>query len=127
VIARSSRLVSLIAAFSFLFVSVVYACSGLSMFQMNGYSSSMAPETVERGPCEQHKQDLCKSVRDNLISLQASQAPASAFLLSLVDMPSVISQTFVLPNVWSTSLLFAPFPDSRTKVSFLLSHVVLLI
>jgi hypothetical protein len=40
--------------------------------RMSFMSSSMDDRTVERGPCSDHKQDICKSVRDRMVSRQVS-------------------------------------------------------
>ncbi len=96
-----------ILALSLLFNSVVYACSKLSSgMDMAMHRSSMATtdgmneKTVERGPCSQHKQDICKTVRDRMISIQPSlskagdyQQPAPLLLpLSLmIDIPKHIA------------------------------------
>jgi len=42
---------------------------GVSMATMDG----MDKKSVERGPCAQHKQDICKTIRDRMVSTQASQ------------------------------------------------------
>ena len=69
---RRSSLVLFLALVSYLFVSVVYACSGLSVMHMSFMSAPMDDRAVERGPCDKHKQDICKSVRDRMLSIQPS-------------------------------------------------------
>ena len=68
---------------------------------MSGQSGSMVTtdgtneKSVERGPCTKHKQDICKSVRDRMISIQPSlpktadyQQPVPLFLPFLaIDIP----------------------------------------
>jgi hypothetical protein len=69
-----------VLALSLLFNSVVYACSKLGSVDMamalHGRSMAttdgMNERSVERGPCSQHKQDVCKTVRDRMLSTQAS-------------------------------------------------------
>lgn len=61
---------------SILFNSVVYACSKLDPMALQVGSahsmSGMNERTIERGPCAEHKQDICKSVRERLLSIQPS-------------------------------------------------------
>ena len=78
---KSWLLIASILAVSLVFNSIVYACSGLmsvgmvlqgSLKTMDGTNSA----TVERGPCADHKQDICKSVRDRMLSVQPSASKA---------------------------------------------------
>jgi hypothetical protein len=100
-----------VLALSLLVNSVVYACSKLGSLgmAMAMQSSSMATtdgmneKSVERGPCSQHKQDICKTVRDRMISIQPSpykpadsQQPIVAFLPPnlIIDSPKHIAFSF---------------------------------
>ena len=76
-----------VLALSLLVNSVVYACSklgslGMAM-AMHGTSTAttdgMNEKSVERGPCSQHKQDICKTVRDRMLSTQASTPKAADY------------------------------------------------
>jgi len=73
---RASRLIPLVVAFSLLFTSVVYACSGLGSMAMISMFAGMDDASMERGPCSEHRQDICKSVRDQMLSLQALSSRA---------------------------------------------------
>jgi uncharacterized membrane protein SpoIIM required for sporulation len=73
---RRSRIVVFLLIFSLLFTSVVYACSGLSVVQTKLMSMSMDDGAVERGPCSKHRQDICKSVRERMLSIQPSSYKA---------------------------------------------------
>ncbi|HEY2920992.1 MAG TPA: hypothetical protein VGK77_18575, partial [Candidatus Binatia bacterium] len=101
-----------VLALSLLVNSVVYACSKLGSLgmAMAMQSSSMATtdgmneKSVERGPCSQHKQDICKTVRDRMLSTQASTPKAADYqqpvllLLPLnlvIDVPKHIDFAFV--------------------------------
>jgi hypothetical protein len=76
-----------VLALSLLFNSVVYACSKLGSVDMamamHGRSMAttdgMNERAVERGPCSKHKQDICKSVRDRMLSLQPSLSKAGDY------------------------------------------------
>jgi hypothetical protein len=74
---RRSSIIPLLLVFSLLFTSVVYACSGLSVMQTKLMSTSMDDGAVERGPCSKHRQDICKSVRERMLSIQPSSYKAS--------------------------------------------------
>jgi hypothetical protein len=73
---KAALVIGSVLTLSLLFTSVVYACSKLGSLGMSMHGSSMLTtdekdeRSVERGPCAQHKQDICKSVRDRMISLQ---------------------------------------------------------
>lgn len=72
---KAGLIIGSILAVSLLFNSVVYACSKIGMaMAMHGFSMAttggMDGRSVERGPCAKHKQDICKSVRDRLLSTQ---------------------------------------------------------
>ena len=73
---RLSALAALTVIFAFLSVSIVYACSGLGpagvMFQQKSMDGGMA----NKSPCNQHKEYICKSVRDSILSIQPSVAKA---------------------------------------------------
>jgi hypothetical protein len=77
---RAALVIGSVLALSLLFNSVVYACSKLGSVSMamamHGPSMPMDDGTnggaVERGPCADHKQDICKSVRDRMVSVQLS-------------------------------------------------------
>jgi hypothetical protein len=71
---RRSRLIPIIVIFSLLFTSIVYACSGLNSMPMGSVTAAMDHSAMERGPCSNHKQDICKSVRYQMLSLKASIA-----------------------------------------------------
>ena len=74
---RLSIATALIVICSLLFVSIVYACSGLSSTQPAFHASSMNGATTEKGPCSEHQQDICKSVRDRMLSIQPSSSQAA--------------------------------------------------
>ncbi len=89
-----------VLALSLLFNSVVYACSklgsvGMAM-AMHGTSMPMDGTNdgaVERGPCAEHKQDICKSVRDRMLSLQPSPSKVEDYQQWA---PPILPLTFVI-------------------------------
>ena len=84
---KAGLVIGSVLTLSLLFNSVVYACSKLDSLGMTMamHSGSMATthdmneRSVERGPCAQHRQDICKSVRGRMISLQASLSKAGDY------------------------------------------------
>src|SRR5918999_2708115 len=122
---RRSRLIPLLVISSLLFTSVVYACSGLRLMHMSFTSAPMDHATMERGPCTKHKQDICKSVRYEMLSVRPSSPLAEVTLHSLtilqaahVEMPCL---TNLLPTTGPPGVVFQPGPKS----SFTLSKQVL--
>jgi hypothetical protein len=76
---KSGLVIGSVLALSLLFNSIVYACSGLMGMSLHAASinsmntmGGMNENTIERGPCADHKQDVCKSVRDRMLSVQPS-------------------------------------------------------
>ena len=90
---KAGLIIGSILVITLLFNSVVYACSKAGMVMaMHGMSMAMADgmgeKSVERGPCAQHKQDICKSVRDRLLSIQSSPSKAGDYQpLVLLTLP----------------------------------------
>ena len=108
-----------ILAVTLLLNSVVYACSKVGMVMaMHDSSMSMATtdgmdqKSVERDPCAQHKQDVCKSIRDRLLSVQPS--------LYKLDpaQPSTVAFLPSNPAIEITSHIAAPFGSLRWQTAF---------
>ena len=69
---RGSRLIPLLVAFSLLFISIVHACPGQDLLMSTtSVSASMSESGMESDPCGKPKQDICKSVRYQMLSLKA--------------------------------------------------------
>jgi hypothetical protein len=127
---RGSRLISFLVAFSLLSTAIVYACPGLSLMAMTSSvamtsSMSMPPGTnngvVKRGPCHDHKQDICKSVRDRMLSVRALSPAAEITLHALpilhfaqLDVPLLIN---LLPAAGPPGVLFQPVLKSAFACS----------
>lgn len=103
-----------VLALSLLFNSVVYACSKLGSVDMamamHGRSMAttdgMNGGSVERGPCAKHKQDICKSVRDRMLSVQPSSSRAGDYqqLASLVIPSNLVIDVLKHPPLSSGTL-----------------------
>ncbi|SRR5713226_10202268 len=112
---RSSRLISFVIAFSLVSTSIVYACPGLNLMAMTSsmsMSSGMDDGVVKRGPCRDHKQDICKSVRNRMLSLRAPSPVADITLYALavlhsaaVEVPLLVN---LLPAARPPGILFHP-------------------
>ena len=73
---RLSAATALFVVFAFLFVSIAHACSGLGPVGVMIEQSSRNAGMANNGPCNQHKEDVCKSVRDSILSIQPSVSKA---------------------------------------------------
>ena len=72
---RGSRLIPLLVAFSLLFICVVHACPGQDLLMSTtSVSASINESGMESDPCRKPKQDICKSVRYQMLSLKASSS-----------------------------------------------------
>jgi hypothetical protein len=123
---RLSAASALFIVFAFLLVSIAHACSGLGPVGVMIEQSSGNAGMANNSPCNQHKEDFCKSVRDSILSIQP-----------LVSKPYV-SQQPILPIQLSiegegpTQVGFSPlFPVIERafhpvfKLSLSLSYLVL--
>jgi hypothetical protein len=119
-----------VLVFSVLFVSVVYACSGIALMGAMLQHSSMNEMgemnggMVQRGPCSDHKQDVCKSVRQRMLSIQT----ASTQIEPSLQVSTIPQALFINPAPSD----FSPTPSSlRTifdplaKLSLSYSYLVL--
>lgn len=104
-----------------LFTSIVYACSGLASIGIAPHSGSMNNK-VERGPCGEHKQDMCQSVRERTLSVQAS-LPATD--LSRGSPSGLPVETYLVPNAFSEHLLFPTAYHPFFKLPLIYSYLVL--
>jgi hypothetical protein len=127
---KLSLFIGSVLALSLLFNSVVYACSKLGSLgmgmSMQGSSmvktDGMSEKSVERGPCSQHKQDICISVRDRMISIQPTlskvgdhqQVTPALLPVNLIEVPKhvVLSPTSVTWGIAFHSVFKLPLPLS---------------
>jgi hypothetical protein len=122
---RVSRLIPILVISSLLFTSIVYACSGLNSMPMSFVSAAMDHSGMEPGPCSKQKQDICKSVRDQMLSLKAPSSVTGIELHILmvlhsayVDIPALMN---LLPEAGPPGVVFQPV----FKLSFPFSNQVL--
>jgi hypothetical protein len=82
---RGSRLIPILVTSSLLFTSIAYACSGLKSMEMSFASTAMDNSAMERDPCNNHKHDICRFVRDQMLSvLPSSPLEDIAFHISTI-------------------------------------------
>ena len=122
---RRSRLTSFIAALSLLFTAIVYACSGLSSLPSISVSAEMDHDDMERGPCNNHKQDICKFIRHEMLPVQSSSPLAElAFQIWTIvhathfDDPVLVK---LLPTTGPPGVVFHPV----SQLSYPFSNQVL--
>jgi hypothetical protein len=123
---RGSRIIPLLVAFSLLFISVVHACSGQDLLMSTtSVSPSINESGMESDPCRKPKQDICKSVRDQMLSLKAPSSVTGIELRVLTVLHSAHVDIPPLMNLLSTTgppgVLFHPV----FKSSFPFSNQVL--
>jgi len=121
---RGSRLISFVIAFSLVSTSIVYACPGSNLMTMTSSmltSSGTRDGVVKRGPCRDHKQDICQSVRDRMRSVRASSPVADITLHALaildfaqLDVPLLMN---LLPTARPPGVLFHPVLKSAFPFS----------
>ena len=92
---------------------------------MSFVSAAMDHSAMEGGPCNKHKQDICKSVRHEMLSVKASSSVAELVLqLSTVvqsahfEVPLLMN---LLPTAGPPGVVFHPV----LKLSFPFSNQVL--
>lgn len=78
---KLSSLIAIILTFSFLFTSIVYACSGLDSMLMVSHEASTDREARDMGPCSEQKPEICKSLRDQFLSIRDSSSSKAAILV----------------------------------------------
>ena len=106
---KLSVLAASIVAFAFVFVSITHACSGLTSLKRAMQQSPMNMGASDAAPCGKEKPDICKSVRDSMLSVKPS--------VSGVDSPEKMASTSPI-SFASLILHGAPPVAFVTKVSF---------
>ena len=88
-------------------------------------SAAMDHSAMEPGPCNKHKQDICKSVRYQMLSLKASSSVTDLVLHLSTVLQSMQVEAPLLMNLLSTAgppgVVFRPV----LKLAFPFSNLVL--
>jgi hypothetical protein len=121
---RGSQLIPVLVVFSLLFTSVVYACSGHDFMPMSSMTADMDNKAMERGPCDKHKQDICKSIRYQMLSTEAS-SPVQQLLCHLFNLKSVCFDVSLTMDLLPTSRPPGGLVHPVSKLSFSSSNQVL--
>ena len=119
---RASALPSLFVSISFLVITLVYACSGLKLLHLNSHNVAMSHESVERGPCSEHKEDICASVRDRMLALQPSlsqgvQVQTLAIISSQITVDSILSSA-TLAEAFDWKHFYDPVLKPSLSIAF---------
>ena len=78
---RGSRIISLALATSLLVISIVHACSGEDLVLSNtSVSASLRDSGMKANPCHKPKQDICKSVWYDMLSVREPISVADTVL-----------------------------------------------
>ncbi len=126
-IRKTFVLLSLAVVLSLLVTTTVYACSGLRLLQMTTPHSSMDSEDIKRGPCADHKQDICKSVRARMLSIQPGliKAPDGGPLSYFPTLQVVESfkDVVFLPHLFDLKIVYHPVFKLSLPFSFLVLRI----
>lgn len=124
---QSSAILCFAIIFSLLLTSVVYACSGLRLLHVNSHHVEMSHESVERGPCSESKEDICKTVRDRMLSLQPRSSQAEDLqLFSVISLQLAVEPILSkvsLSSVFESKWLYDPLLQPPLSVAFPLLRI----
>lgn len=110
---KLSAVAALIVAFAFVFVSITHACSGLAPMNLAIQQSPMNMGAGDSSPCGKEKPDICKSVRDNMLSVKPSPSVPAQTVAPLqlsVAAPFVLVSTPVTRVSEASFIRFLSFP-----------------
>ena len=93
-------LISLTLIFTLLVNAVIYACSNPNSMSM-GFNHSSVNHGANENPCaEPKKEDICKAVRDRMVTVQpVSSQDIQGALAPILHVPVDISEHLALPTV----------------------------
>ena len=112
---------SFIVTFAFVFISIAHACSGLT--SMNPAMQQRQMHMAADDPCGTKEPDICKSVRDSMLSVKPIDAGADSLAKTL----SASALAFASPTVVSFSpigLASGPRSPSLSNSSLSFSPVL---
>jgi hypothetical protein len=88
-----------VAAFLIVFLSVAHACSGLVSMNRVMQQSPMNMGARDGSPCDKETDDICKAVRDSMLSVK----PSAAGIDNVGEPFSTAPISFATPNLPSLS------------------------
>jgi len=102
---KLSAVAASIVAFVFIFISITHACSGLAPINLAVQQSAMNMGGGNTPPCSKEKGDICKSVRDSILtvkpSISAADNPQQTFppIQLSVESPTLLVSSTVAPAI----------------------------
>jgi len=109
--------------FSLLLTSIAYACSGRDFTARSHKHVAADQSAVKKDPCGETKADVCKSVRRNMLSIQALQspwnAPAQFFMLERLLSAEALSAEGILRPAVQLRTFFHPFLKLSLAIFYL--------
>lgn len=113
--------------FLLLSVSIVYACSGIAPMSSSFQQEPMHGGVTDKGPCTDQKQDMCRSVRNRMLSVQASPSQGADSLqsstLSLWLFVEIPRQVVFSPELQVWKAVFHPVFKLSLPFSFLVLRI----
>lgn len=110
----------MIVACTFVLVSVAHACPDLAPVKLGLQQITMNMETKDEVPCGDDKSDLCKSVRDSILSVKPSDSASEQAVPQLhlaIDAPLLLVPTSVISIVQPTGHPVFNFPLSLSYLA----------
>jgi hypothetical protein len=113
-----------LAASLIIFLSVAHACPGHASKNSFVKQSAVNMATSDSSPCGKAKPDVCKSVRDSMVSVKPSDAGVSTLTKTFsASPPSLVSSHSLYPTPFAFAIKTASHLVFKLPVSF--SHSVL--
>ena len=120
---KLSIIAASIVAFAFVFVSIAHACSGLNSMNPVMQQSPMNMGASDGVPCGKEKPDICKSVRDSMLSVKPSLSAPEQMVAPLqlsIDARFVLVS---LPSTWVSEARFHPVFKLPLSLSYLVLRI----
>ena len=102
---KLSAVAASIVVFAFVVVSITHACSGLAPMALAVQQSPMNMGASDSPPCGKEKPNICKSVRDSILSVKPSILAADYLQQSVpplqlsVENPTLLVSSPVAPVI----------------------------
>ena len=118
---KLSIIAASIVALAFVFVSITHACSGLTSIIPAMQQSAMKMGASDSFPCGKAKPDICKSVRDSMLSVKPSMSGPEQ---TITPLQLSIESPFLLPPTPVTRVIEVSFhPVFKLPRSFLVLRI----
>ena len=120
---KLSLVTASIVALAFVFVSIVHACSGLASMNPAMQQSPMNMGASDSSPCGKENPDICKSVRDSMLSVKPSVSNPEQTVAPLqlfIESPLLLVST---PVTRVTEASFHPVFKLPLSLSYLVLRI----